>query len=329
MLLSDSRYVHQIEAEVAPFKGALLSLFFVAVGMSMDLPRLATEAPSVAAALALLLLVKGVLMLALARASGLPPAVAVRVAFLLPQAGEFAFVLFAAAAAAGLLGNAVHQAALLVILLSMAATPLLSLLGDRLARRLEHVADHGAEPALANVTLDRHVVLAGFGRVGRNIAFMLEQAQIPYLALDVDVSRVALGRREGRPVYFGSSTDPRVLAQAGVGRAAAIVVTLDSTSGVQKVVDTIRSLHPHVPVFVRARDLGERDRLIEAGVSEAIPETIQLSTSLGEAVLRRVGAPEEQVQAVVEALRQDNYANLRLGAIRGRMAEVGRREGAS
>ena len=156
---------------------------------------------------------------------------------------------------------------------------------------------------------------------------MLEQAEIPYVAIDQDVSRVALGRREGRPVYFGSSTDPRLLVQLGVGRASALVITLDSSQAVERVVDTIRSVHPHVQLFVRARDLATRDRLVAAGVNEAIPETIQLSMSLGEAVLRRIGAPDEQIQAVIDTMRQDNYANLRLGAIRERMAEVGRADG--
>jgi glutathione-regulated potassium-efflux system protein KefB len=326
MLLSETRYVHQVEAEVAPFKGLLLGLFFISIGLSMDLSLLGANALAILAGVVLVLVVKGALLLGLARLFGLDTATAVRLASLMSQGGEFGFVLLGAAALAGILPDSLHQVALLVISLSMAATPLIARLGDSWAQRLDR-----DEPAGVGLTapdeLDRHVVIAGFGRVGRNVAFMLEQAEIPYVAVDYDVSRVALGKREGRPVYFGTSTDPRLLAQLGVGRAAAVLITLDSGPAAERVVNTIRLLHPHVPLFVRARDLAMRDRLVAAGVNEAIPETIQLSISLGQALLRRIGVSDEQLEAVVDGMRQDNYAALRLGAIRERMAEVERAEG--
>ena len=325
MLLSGSGYVRQLEAEISPYKGVLLSLFFVSIGMSMDLHLLAQEAVRIGIAVVLVLVIKAVLMLVLALAFRLGLPTAVRLALLLPQGGEFGFVLFGTAHAGQLLSDAAFHAALLLISLSMSLTPVLARIGDRLAARL---APAPLPPeALPDSTLDRHVVIAGFGRVGRNIGFMLEQAGVPFVALDADPRRVALGRREGRPVYFGQSGDLRVLAQAGAGRAAAIVVTLDNAAATEETTALLRAVFPQVPVVVRGRDLASCDRLLALGVSEAIPESVQLSTSVGEALLRRIGAPQAQIEAVLAAVRQDNYAQLRLGAIRERMAEVERSEG--
>lgn len=322
MLLSGSGYARQIEAEISPYKGVLLSLFFVSIGMSMDLSLLAQEAGRIGIAVVLLLVVKAVLLLALALAFRLGVQSAVRLAFLLPQGGEFGFVLLGTAHASQLLSDTAFHAALLVIPLSMSVTPVLARIGDRLADRLSPAPL--PPEAMPGTTLDRHVVIAGFGRVGRNIGFMLEQTGVPFVALDADPRRVVLGRKEGRPVYFGHSDDLRMLAQAGAGRAAAIVVTLDNAAATEETVAVLREVFPQVPVVVRGRDLVACDRLLALGASEAIPESVQLSTSVGEALLRRIGASQAQVDAVLAAVRQDNYANLRLGAIRERMAEVGR-----
>lgn len=324
MLLSGSGYVRQIEAEIAPYKGVLLSLFFVSVGMSMDLGLLDQEAARIGIAVVLVLAIKAALMLVLALAFRLGAPAAVRLAFLLPQGGEFGFVLFGTAHAGQLLSDAAFHAALLVIPLSMSVTPVLARIGDRIATRL---APAPLPPeALPDTTLDRHVVIAGFGRVGRNIGFMLEQSGVPFVALDADPRRVALGRKEGRPVYFGRSDDLRVLSQAGAGRAAAIVVTLDNAAATEETVALLRDVFPQVPVVARGRDLSTCDRLLAIGASEAIPESVQLSTSVGEALLQRIGASQAQIEAVLATVRQDNYANLRLGAIRERMAEIGRTE---
>jgi glutathione-regulated potassium-efflux system protein KefB len=327
MLLSGSGFIHQIEAEIAPFKGILLSLFFVSIGMSMDLAFLAREALWIGGVVTMLLMLKAALILGLARLFGLPLGAAVRAAFLLAQAGEFGFVLLAAAHAEAVLRDETYQASLLVISVSMAATPFLARLGDRLAERLQPDDErHHMLPGPTAEAHDRHVVVAGFGRVGRNVAFMLEEAGVPYVALDSDPKRVTLGRREGRPVFFGEPTDPRVLERAGVGRACVVVLTLNDTNATEQACGTIRSFYPEVPLVVRARDLGARDRLLAAGVNHAIPETIELSISLGDAVLRRVGASQETLEAVHAIVQQDNFANLRLGAIRERMASVGKAE---
>jgi glutathione-regulated potassium-efflux system protein KefB len=323
MLLSGSGYVHQIEAEIAPFKGILLALFFVSVGMSMDLALLVDEGLWIGGVVLMLLVLKSAMILALARLFGLAMGAAIRAAFLLAQAGEFGFVLLAAAHAEGILRDQTYQASLLVISVSMAATPFLARLGDRLAERLAPADERLEVPPEPDAhALERHVVVAGFGRVGRNIAYMLEEAGVPYVALDHDPRRVTFGRREGRPVFFGEPTDPRMLQRAGVGRAAVVLVTLNDTVATEKACVTIRRYFPEVPLVVRARDLGARDRLLAAGVNHAVPETIELSIDLADAVLRRIGTSDEVIEAVHKAVRQDNFANLRLGAIRERMAAV-------
>ncbi|MDF1587365.1 cation:proton antiporter domain-containing protein [Marinimicrococcus flavescens] len=305
ILLSRSRYHHQIEAEIAPFKGWLLGLFFVAVGMSIDLGTLGRHAFLVLAEVAALILVKVAVLLLLGRLFRLDWASALRTALLLAQGGEFGFVLFGAALAAGLFSSELHAIGILVISVSMMLTPFLAHTGERLAARL---VPRASSPAGPGHELERHIVIAGFGRVGDTVARMLEAAELPYLAIDLDGQRVADGIRAGRHVAYGNASDPRLLEAAGVGRAAAVVVTLDSPADAERVVSTVRTFHPQVRVVARSRDLAARDRMLRAGVSEAVPETVEMSLALGEAVLRGVGVPADLAQDIGRSFRAGDFA---------------------
>ncbi|MCG8509194.1 MAG: cation:proton antiporter [Rhodospirillales bacterium] len=311
MTLSTCRYRFQTEAVVRPFKGFLLGLFFIAVGMSIDVGMLVTGWGLVALHLAVVLVIKIAVLFGLSMAFGLSRPTALRVAFLLPQCGEFGFVLFGAAVAAGIIDGAGFSFAILVISLTMVATPLLANLGDRLARRAEGAADTDAPPfAAAEMDADKHVVIAGYGRVGQVIALMLERAAIPYLAFDTDSKAVAKGRAAGHAVEFGDMTDPGVQAAAGVDRAAAVVVSFGGRHGVEQVVTALRNFHPDVPVHVRVHDLAERHAMHELGVADAVPETVESSLALGVAVLESVGAAADDLDTITRTLREDQYAAL-------------------
>ena len=312
MTLSASDYRHQIEAAVEPFKGLMLGLFFISVGMSIDLSLLWSSWAQVVGAVFALLLLKVSTVYVLGLVFGLGRSVAVRTAFILSQCGEFGFVLFGAAYAAGLLSAEQFAVALSLITVTMIVTPLTTRLGDMLADRLETAPSAGPSAEPETVELKRHVVVAGFGRGGRVISLMLEKSGIPYLAFDTDPGRVSLGKREGRNVRFGDMTDAHVLDASGIGDAAALVVTLYDMHQTEKLVSTVRNFYPGIPVYARVRNLAVRDRLLARGVSHAMPEAAEGSLQLGKAVLQAVGTKDDDLRTLLEDLRRQDYAMLRL-----------------
>ena len=311
MLLSGSAYRHQIEAVVEPFKGFLLGLFFISVGMSIDVGLLWDDGVAVIGEVLAVLVIKALILFILCLAFRLSRPAAARVALMLPQSGEFGFVLFGAALTAGLIGETQFAFLILVVSISMAATPLLAKAGDRLARWLTPPSAVDAPSAEWAVGMDRHVIVAGFGRVGRVVCLMLARAGIPYLAFDRDTRRVALGRQEGLEVHFGDVSNVHVLSSAGIGRAAAVVVTVNEVAVAESVVSTVRGSYPDIPIQARALDLGGRDKLLRLGVSWATPDTTEASLLLGQAVLEHLGQPIGDVNQLLRDLRADDYARVR------------------
>lgn len=311
MLLSRSRFHHQIQTEVEPFRGWLLSLFFVSVGLSIDLGLLWARWPFILGALLVLVAVKVLILGLLARLFGAGRGDAIRISLLLAQGGEFAFVLFGAAELAGILQRTIFLETVLLISLSMAATPLLARLAHALAGAVEPAHGHAAGLAAAAQRLDRHVVIAGFGRVGRTVGHMLGRADVPAVALDLDSRTVLEGRVHGFDVHYGNAGDHRVLELAGVGRAALVVVTLDNPAAAERVVTAVRNFYPAVRVLVRARDLAVADRLLALGASEVMPEVTEMSLTLGERVLGAVGVAGDVSGRIVHELRAEHFTRLR------------------
>ena len=311
MLLSGSAYRHQIEAVVEPFKGFLLGLFFISVGMSVDVGLLWDDGVAVIGEVVAVLAIKALILFLLCVAFRLSRPAAARVAMMLPQSGEFGFVLFGAALTAGLIGDAQFAFLILIVSISMAATPLLAKAGDRLAALLAPTVAVDEPSAEWAAGMDRHVIVAGFGRVGRVVCLMLARAGIPYLAFDRDTRRVALGRQEGLDVHFGDVSNVHVLSAAGIGRAAAVVVTVNDVAVAQGVVSTVRGNYPDIPIHARALDLAGRDELLRLGVTWATPDTTEASLLLGQAVLEHLGRPSGDVNTLLRDLRSDDYARVR------------------
>ena len=301
VLLSRSPFHHQISAEVTPFKGLLLGLFFISVGMSMDLALLVARWDEIVGLVLALLLVKGLAIFLLCRLFALPGPAALHTSLLLVQGGEFGFMLFGVAASMGVMGAQLHTTALLVIALSMAVTPFLVRLGDRLAGELpgpEAEPGGGVEHGLT-----RHVIVAGFGRVGRAIAVMLEETGIPFVVLEHDLRRVPSGPREQRKVFFGDGSDPRVLRSIAADRAAALVITLDRPAAAERLVAAAHPLYPDLVIIARGHDAEVGARLRELGASVVVPETLELSLIIGEAVLRELDVPDDVVADAAELVR--------------------------
>ncbi|GEP10270.1 cation:proton antiporter [Methylobacterium gnaphalii] len=305
LLLAETEYRRAIEATIDPFKGLLLGVFFVSVGMSLD-PAQLVAAPVLILGLALaLLLVKGFVILVGARAMRLPRPVAFETALLLGPGGEFAFVLLGGGIAGGLVPEPLGQMALIVTTVTMIAIPPLALLARRLGRRSnkEVLGRARAEPP-PDAQQDR-VIVSGYGRVGRLVGEMLKRHKIPYIALDSNPVRVAEQRRLGNPVYFGDSSSTELLRRCDIATARALVVTLDTPERVEAVVEAARAERPDLTIVARARDARHATELYKMGVDDAVPETIEASLQLSEAVLVDVGVPMGLVIASIHERRDE------------------------
>ncbi|MGH6953857.1 MAG: cation:proton antiporter, partial [Alphaproteobacteria bacterium] len=311
LLLAETEYRHQVEADIQPFRGLLLGLFFVTVGMSLDVAVLADRTWLAAALLAALLLGKAVILAGLCRAFGLAWPISVRIGLALAEGGEFVFVIFGPAVAQGILATDLVRLLLVVVAISMATTPVLIELGRRLGSILESRREtHAGTLEEDAYELSDHVIVAGYGRVGQAVAMLLRERNVPYVALDVDPHRVAEQRARGVPIHFGDASRIEVLRAAGAARARTIVLTLDDMAMVERAVDALRLHFPTVRTVARARDMTHRARLEAAGASAVVPETIEASLQLGGITLRLSGTSPEDVEQTLSDFRRDDYARL-------------------
>jgi glutathione-regulated potassium-efflux system protein KefB len=316
MLLSASDFRYQIEASVAPFKQILMGLFFIAVGMSIDIGAFLDDWQALLVHVPAVLLLKVVILVGLILAFRMTSATAVRTGFYLSQVGEFAFVLLSAATATGLLSASGHTLAMLVVAVSMIATPLMVKAGDRLARLLrKSPAGSHAEPA---VDLDRHVVIIGFEEVGQLIDLMLEKAGIPRIAVDRDIEVVRQGKRLGNDVRLGNLFSPEIRNMVGLGKAAAVFVTSRDTARAKALAVTLHRLYPKLNIYVRVRTLAEQDELVNKGIKHAGTGYIESTLTRGAVLLQDLGLSETDVGQLLGALRQNNY-----GLIRAAFARAG------
>jgi glutathione-regulated potassium-efflux system protein KefB len=309
MLLSASDYRYQIEATVAPFKGTLMGLFFIAVGMSIDVGALWHDLSKLLAHVPVVLLIKAVVLTALVLAFGISRSAAIRTGCYLSQVGEFAFVLFGAAALAGLLSATGHTLALLVVAVSMIATPLMVKIGDGLAGRLR--GRPGATGATPAADLERHVVVIGHDEVGQLICRMLDQAKIPYVAFDQDINLVRQGKQSGYNVHFGNMYSAVTQEAAGLGKASAAFVAIWESERAEGLALALHRLYPSLNAYVRVRTLREQDRLVSKGIKKACTSYIESTLIRGAMLLKDLGVPEADVNDLVKAFQKDNYALVR------------------
>jgi glutathione-regulated potassium-efflux system ancillary protein KefC len=316
MMLSTSRYSLQIEASLEPHKGLLMSLFFVAVGMSVDLGELALHPVEFALHVLAIIVIKVAVLYALCLGFGTGRGTALKVAFLLAQGGEFGFVLFGAAKALTIIDDRLFVMAVAIISLTMLITPLLARLGNRLARRMPGetpgVAEHlrysasGDEPAA-------RVVIGGYGRVGHTVGTILTSSGIPYVAFDTNTALVARWRNEGHPVFYGDIVDPLLLATGALQGVDLVVLTIDDQTVAVRAAAMIRSHAPQMTIVARARDLMSCDALFRAGVNTAFPETLEASLRLAAESLQALGVSTGETDLLLHGVRSTDYALVRYG----------------
>jgi CPA2 family monovalent cation:H+ antiporter-2 len=304
LLLAETEYRRAIEAMIDPFKGLLLGVFFVSVGMGLDVTAIARAPLAIIASAAGVVAVKAAIIFGLARLFRLSSRVGIEAGLLLGAGGEFAFVLVGAATTAQLVPDDIAQALLVVTTVSMIAIPVLARLARRLGRP-QAVPVESDAPSPSAADTGGRVLVAGYGRVGRLVCDMLSRHGVPYLAVDADPRLVASHRALGKPVYFGDSTSPLFLRACGIESAKALVITLDQPAASQSMVETVRRWQPNLTIVARARDAQHASALYRLGVSDAVPETIEASLQLSEAVLVDIGVPMGQVIASIHERRDE------------------------
>jgi CPA2 family monovalent cation:H+ antiporter-2 len=301
LMLADTEYRHQIAADIGPIRGLLLGFFFMTVGMAVDLGVAAQHLGAIVLIAAGLILMKGVLLTALARAFGFGERLSLELGAALAQGSEFAFVLLALAAATGLIPGPTGQILAVAVALTMAVTPVAATLGGRLLDRLEGPAS-ASLPDLDAQTLAvrNHVVVIGFGQVGMAVTRHLVGLGIPVLALDYDAKRVRDSQAHRLPVYFGNAARPEVLRAAHVGQARLVIVALPSATGGERVVRLIRQLHPQLRILARVPDKDGAERVRAAGANAVVVDGLTTARDLAErAVL--LYEPEEAEEETPEA----------------------------
>jgi len=311
ILLSGSRYRLQVLAHIEPYKGLLMSIFFVAVGMSIDLGALFDQPLLFIQHTAVIIIIKLAVVFGLALAFGISGPVATRIAFYLAQGGEFGFVLFGSAKALHVIDDATFVLAVGIISITMLATPPLVRLGAVLAARQDNRL-HKRSPTerFPNIPVEegeRFVILGGYGRVGHTVAAILHNSEIPFIAFDTDPARVTQGSQDGMPVYYGNIGDLSILSAAHLERAALVVITINHTPTALRAVSHVRARFPNLPIICRAHDLDASGQLLAAGATQAHPEAIESSLRLGALALEMVNVPQDSVEQFVQSVRKGNY----------------------
>ena len=305
LLLAETEYRRQIEVTIEPFQGLLLGLFFVSVGAGLDLSRLVAD-PGRVIALALgSMAIKAALLFVSSLLVRLPLRVAAEVALVLAPGGEFAFVIVNSLLHGGLLDRALGQDLLVAVTLSMIALPFVARLAERVGKSLVRATGPVVPVEQPPEDGEARVIIVGLGRVGRMVSEMLAMHGIPFLAIDDDPSLVARERERGMPIYFGDATRAEFLQKCGLGRARALVVTVSTFRVIEQVVALGRKSRADLVIVARARDAEHAKSLYAHGATDAVPETVEASLQLSEAVLVDVGVPIGLVIASIHEKRDE------------------------
>jgi len=317
MMLAETEYRYQVEAGIRPFRDTLLGLFFVTVGMQLDVPGLLRQLPTVIALLAGLLLLKAAIVTVAARPYAGQWFKALRTGLVLSPGGEFGFALLALLLQNRLIAAEVTQPFLAAITLSMLLAPMLIRHNKRIARvvlresgplQTELARLDAANKALA---AREHVILCGYGRVGQNIARVLEGQGFEIIAMDLDPLRVRIARAAGDAVVYGDAADEGMLQSVGLERANAVVVTFSDPTRSLAIVQAVRRKRPYLPILVRTMDDTQLEQLLAAGATEVVPETLEAALTLVSHALLVLDVPMSRVIRTVGDIREQRYKTLR------------------
>jgi monovalent cation:H+ antiporter-2, CPA2 family len=303
LLLAETEFRHEVQVTIEPFKGLLLGLFFLSIGIGLNVPLLLARPLEVLGAAGGLTAVNGAVVFTLAKLFRLRTRAAAEAALLLAGAGEFAFVILGQAMDQKLVDRMTGQALQVAATLSMVAIPFLAALGARIGGRRISPAD--LPEAEGDAPAEPRVLIAGYGRVGRLVGEMLRRHDIAWVAVEHDARLVEAARRAGEVLFFGDAARPDFLARCGLAVAPALVVTMDDPDGAEAIVSIAREMRPDLTIVARARDARHAQRLYDLGATDAVPETVEASLQLSEALLVEIGVPMGLVIASIHERRDE------------------------
>jgi CPA2 family monovalent cation:H+ antiporter-2 len=312
MLISETKYRYQVESDIAPFRDILLGLFFISVGMLLNITQIFNNLGLILLILIAFILFKAVIVALVVRFVKYETGVAIRTGITLAQAGEFGFVILALGAEQNLISGQALQVVLAVALLSMVIAPVLIQYNGRITRRLvksysrnsSHVVN---EIEQAGLHLHDHVVICGYGRSGQYLGRFLREEKIPYIALDIDPARVLEAAAAGENVMFGDAARRVILEAAGAARAKALIISYADNRAAMKILHIAQESYPQLPVIVRTVDDSNMEILREAGATEVVPEILEGSLMLASHALMLLGVPLNRVVKRIRLFREERY----------------------
>ncbi|GMH32902.1 hypothetical protein BSKO_00736 [Bryopsis sp. KO-2023] len=313
LLVAETEFALQVESDIAPYKGLLMGLFFMTVGMEISVGLLLAKWKTIFIGMSALLVGKVAVLAAVGPMFGLSQITSIRAGMLLAAGGEFAFVAFGEAVSQGVLPAALVNEMYLMVALSMALIPYMAIVGAKLGKVFEKSDMKALQPGGKETgDLQDHVIIAGFGRVGQLIAQLLSKRMIPFVALDVRVDKVQAGKAQDLPVYFGDAGSHAVMHSVGANKAVCVVVALDSPGANYRCVWGVKHHFSHLKTYVRAYDLDHARNLEKAGATVVIPETLEPSLQLAANILLQVKTPSDEIAGIIEDFREDHVAELQI-----------------
>ncbi len=306
VLLAETEYRHQVEADIQPFKALLLGLFFMTVGMDLNIAILTEYPLTIFSVVFSLIFLKAIVLIGVCRFMSISWDTTVRLMLMLATGGEFAFVILLPMLESGLLTFEVEQTLLLAVSLSMGLTPLLAFLGRRLSYKFVKVPGKNMKDIASRERADmqNHVIIVGFGRVGQTVAILLSQRLIPYVAIDLNMNEVAAARKQGLPVFFGDARRMEIFKLLGVEKATSIVISLDKAGTASRCVMMLKRNFPDVQLFVRAQDIDQARKLEKAGAKVIVPEMLEPSLQLAGSVMTSRGISADEIASTLSRFKK-------------------------
>jgi CPA2 family monovalent cation:H+ antiporter-2 len=312
MLISETKFKYQVESDISPFRDILLGLFFISVGMLLDVQQIISNIGFILLILIAFILFKAAIVTLVVRFVNYETGVAIRTGLILAQAGEFSFVILALGVEQNLVSGQALQIILAVSLLSMVIAPFLIQYNGRIARKLVQSYSRNSGQIVQDIDdigkhLHNHVIICGYGRSGQYLARFLREENIPYIALDIDPSRVLEAATAGENVMYGDAARRVVLEAAGGARAKALVISYADNRAAMKILHIVQENYPQLPVIVRTVDDTNMEALREAGAAEVVPEILEGSLMLASHALMLLGVPLHRVVKRIRIFREERY----------------------